>query len=199
MCGCLSSRDSLPAALHAQAPETLLPAGACCYVRFDGMAKHRDAYDKSAFAEIMRGDLGQFLGHVWSLVEKEKSNKDSLDVIRKVGKVILENGGHLAIEVAPHKDQTHWYATIVIPNDAADGKPGIVQRCLEEALERDKTKKVQRDGITYQYGVDQHSVCWWSQGGHLVLAISTERVPAVLQRNKEARRQHYPASAIQGY
>src|SRR5947209_1692662 len=59
-----------PAAARAQeAPEDLLPAGTQVYLRWDGIAAHQAAYDKSALGKILRGDAGKFVASVFDQLQ----------------------------------------------------------------------------------------------------------------------------------
>jgi hypothetical protein len=48
----------------ARAPEALLAQDSIAYFRFDGLEPHRKAYDQTALAEAMRGDLGEFCAEI---------------------------------------------------------------------------------------------------------------------------------------
>jgi hypothetical protein len=50
----------IPGLAHAQdAPEQLLPAGTQLYLRWDGVAAHQSAYEKTALGKMMKGDVGR--------------------------------------------------------------------------------------------------------------------------------------------
>src|SRR5262245_55516976 len=51
-------------------PEQLLPAGTQIYLRWDGLAAHRAAYEKTALGQMMRGDTGNFLASVFDQVQE---------------------------------------------------------------------------------------------------------------------------------
>src|SRR4051794_10024847 len=52
----------IPLLARAQeAPERLLPANAQIYVRWDGIDKHKAAFEKTALNNIFQGDLGELL------------------------------------------------------------------------------------------------------------------------------------------
>ncbi|HEY8502943.1 MAG TPA: hypothetical protein VIL46_00075, partial [Gemmataceae bacterium] len=65
------------------APERLLPAGTQLYLRWDGYAAHREAYDRSAFGRLLAGDAGRSLrlltGHLEQLAESELLGEPLLD------------------------------------------------------------------------------------------------------------------------
>ncbi len=46
--------------------ESLLPAKAVAYFRYDGYEPHKKAYDRTALGGAMREDLGEFLDHLLS-------------------------------------------------------------------------------------------------------------------------------------
>jgi hypothetical protein len=67
------------AADDSATPERLLAADSALYWRFDGWEPHRAALDKTAFAELMRGDLGKFLDYLEQLAIKELASQAMRD------------------------------------------------------------------------------------------------------------------------
>jgi len=68
-------------AADTPAPERLLAADSALYWRFDGWEPHQAALDKTAFAELLRGDLGKLLDYVEQLAVKKLADdalRDSL-------------------------------------------------------------------------------------------------------------------------
>jgi hypothetical protein len=53
----------------ARSPEALLAHDSVVYFRFDGLEPHRKAYDQTALAEVMRGDLGDFCAEIIRLLQ----------------------------------------------------------------------------------------------------------------------------------
>src|SRR5438132_5329123 len=60
----------LPAAARGEnakpTPEQLLSAKSLFYFRYDGLDEHRKAYDKTVMAEVMNGDMGEFVDYLVS-------------------------------------------------------------------------------------------------------------------------------------
>src|SRR5215831_11805851 len=61
------------AARAQEAPEALLPAATQVYLRWDGVEAHRAAYDKTAVAQMMKGDTGAFFAGGFGDVQKTLS------------------------------------------------------------------------------------------------------------------------------
>src|SRR5579871_1254487 len=83
--GLLGALLLAPAAALAQppspAPETLLAADSIVYLRFDGIDPHRPAFERSALAEVLRGDVSNLLAYLDKLVRGalgENAIKDRL-------------------------------------------------------------------------------------------------------------------------
>src|ERR1700730_686384 len=57
----------VPGVASAQnVPERLLPGGSQIYLRWDGIDKHRAAFDKTALGKMLKEDTGKFLSALWT-------------------------------------------------------------------------------------------------------------------------------------
>src|SRR5437899_10908452 len=72
-----------PAVASAQdVPERLLSDKTQVYLRWDGLEAHRAAFDKTALAQIMKGDMGQFVS------EAAKHVKDKIQGALFIGQLL---------------------------------------------------------------------------------------------------------------
>src|ERR1700730_1305534 len=56
----------VPGVASAQnVPERLLPGGSQVYLRWDGINKHRAAFDNTAVGKMLKEDTGKFLAALW--------------------------------------------------------------------------------------------------------------------------------------
>src|SRR5262245_31549971 len=63
VCALLLLPVSARAEQPAGSPEHLLSAKSLFYFRYDGIDEHRKAYSKTIMAELMNGDLGEFVDY----------------------------------------------------------------------------------------------------------------------------------------
>jgi hypothetical protein len=52
-------------------PEALLAKECLGYLRLDGLAGHREGFDKTALAEVLRNDTGRFIAHLAELIQDQ--------------------------------------------------------------------------------------------------------------------------------
>src|SRR5947209_6759052 len=72
-----------PAVASAQdVPERLLSDKTQVYLRWDGLEAHQAAFDKTALAQIMKGDMGQFISEV------SKQLKDKVQGALSIGQLL---------------------------------------------------------------------------------------------------------------
>jgi hypothetical protein len=65
---------TFPYAGDSSAPERLLAADSILYWRFDGWTQHQAAFDRTAFADVLRGGSGEFLGFCQRFACKQLSD-----------------------------------------------------------------------------------------------------------------------------
>src|SRR6476620_10012191 len=89
-------------------PERLLPAGSQIYLRWDGIEKHRAAYDKTALGKMMKGDTGKFLSALWTYLNElmdvalRQADPNAVGLAREIPKVLgdmAQHGFAIGIEV----------------------------------------------------------------------------------------------------
>jgi hypothetical protein len=94
---------------QAKPPETLLPAGSVAYVRFDGIAPHRRAYEQTALAKVMSEDLGDFCRYLAAFTLENAFDRA---------------GGDRALAAVPGKERTNGFCDCggapVLHNGAGD-------------------------------------------------------------------------------
>src|SRR5207248_426696 len=136
------------AADSGPAPEQFLSAKTLFYFRYDGLGEHRKAYDKTVMAELMNGDLGEFVDYMVSstrnaigpavlkgqvlegsvskrLQQVRKGFQKTPDALRYLGRRGVVIGGDL-VSLYPFRAQL----TVVFPDAAADGARDAVHANL---------------------------------------------------------------------
>src|SRR5438132_11028980 len=69
-------------ALGQEVPERVLSDKTQVYLRWDGLEAHRAAFDKTALAQIMKGDMGQFVSEVG------KQMKEKIQGALSIGQIL---------------------------------------------------------------------------------------------------------------
>lgn len=186
-------------------PEALLSADTLFYFRFDGFEPHREAADKTAYAEMMRGDLGRFIDHLCHLV-KEQAMPDALEQAED------EEGGTLVAQVPNLLDYLNRHGvvagletsailplpraqlTVVFP-EAGDGEDcrtlTSILECLAQSADLE-VEKVNLDGrmVSLVALPIPVRIAWWSEGAHLVLIAGTEPVSHTLALARTDAKDH---------
>ena len=176
-------------------PEALLSADTLLYYRFDGFEPHRKAADKTAYAEIMRGDLGGFLQHLGDVLqqqilpdmlgEPDPDDSSSLaELLPGAFDYFCQHGVVVGLEASAILPLPRVQLTVVFPG-AGDGEDcetlASTLKALAQCAELE-VQEVQVEGRT----VTQLSlplpvrVAWWQEGEHLVLIAGTEAVSHTL-------------------
>lgn len=195
-----------PALARAQeAPEDLLPAGSQVYVRWDGVAAHRDAYEKSALGKILRGDTGKFVGSVFDQLQDllggavvqellkgtppEKLQKIQEDAARapKLVGVLGKHGFVLATEVRS-VEPPDAQVTLVLPDAGPEADSLIATLRLAATLSRQEIKERHVEGRTvYQLASAPVPVAWWVEGKHVLLTGGTSLPETVIKHVGERK------------
>jgi hypothetical protein len=201
----------LPLAAQAQpaklAPEAILAEDSVFYLRFDGIDAHRAAYDKTALAELMRGDLGQFLSGSLKLIQEQLGPgvvkgdvlsgrpPETVMKIHKAAKqlpVILdflgEKGVVVGIEITsflPPKAQL----VVVLPNGGDAKYRDAFAASLGFLFERQgyelKEAKIAGRSVTVgreRGDQDGPQVAFWVEGAHFVFTFGTEHPEHTIKR-----------------
>ncbi len=91
-----------------EVPERLLPGGSQLYLRWDGMDKHRAAFDKTAVGQMLKDDTGKFLGELWSYLNQlsdvalAKADPNVAALVKEIPPILAgvhHNGFLLGVEV----------------------------------------------------------------------------------------------------
>lgn len=197
----------LPAFVRAEGvrPEQLLAAETMFYLRHDGIDTHRKAYDQSALAETLRGELGDFVDYLTNLTRdsigpsllKEqvlegkpaarlqplrngfRHAPDALHCLGKHGFVV----GVEIVGLIPPRVQV----TVVFPNGADDKHRAATMAGLRlfAALADVPIVENKVAGRTfYQWKQPEPEivkVAFWQEGKHLVLSIGSEKPERTLE------------------
>jgi len=203
---------ALPLGLSAQppanpVPEALLAEDSVFYFRFDGIDAHRAAYDKTVLAELMKGDLGEFLGDVLKLVQEQIGpavvKNDVLagrppETVMRIHKatrqlpVVLDflvaKGVVLGVEVSslvPPRGQL----IVVLPNGGLGAYPQAFAAGLGFLLERQgfelqESQLAGRKITTARAGADADApaAAFWVEGPHFVFTFGNEKPERTLAR-----------------
>jgi hypothetical protein len=185
-------------------PEALLARDSIVYLRFDGLARHRQAYDQTALAQVLNGELGDFLLEIGKLIQDAlgpQQVKDKLlsglppDQLVKVHsaskqlplvlKHIQQHGFVVGVEVVPNLPPK-VQATVVFPEAGEVHTRNAFFATLQllATIERGEVEQVKVSGRDINRikanGPDDVQVAWWQEGSHIVLTIGTEKVEHTL-------------------
>src|SRR5262245_35767814 len=115
---------------EAPVPERLLSENTLLYFRCGGLASHRQAYEKTALAEVMRGDLGQFFDSALKALQAvtpkamdglpAEERTAMLDIAARLRDQLKQHGFVIGLEVMQALPMPQAQLTIVFPG----GKDG---------------------------------------------------------------------------
>jgi hypothetical protein len=180
-------------------PEDLLPGGTQVYLRWDGVAAHRPAYDKSALGQMLQGDTGKFVSSVFDqlqqllssgLVEEllkgtppeilQRIQEDATRAPKLVG-LLGEHGIILAVEVRS-MEPPDGQVTVILP-DAAPGADALLASIhLAATLTKQEIKERKVEGRTvHQLTSVPIPVAWWVEGKHILLTGGTSLPETVIK------------------
>jgi hypothetical protein len=183
-------------------PEQLLPAGTQIYVRWDGIERHRAAFDKTALGKMMKGDMGKFLSNVYNQVQETLgSNLTVSELLQgvppdqlkkmvadaaeapKVLTMLGEHGFLVGLEVGGNIGMPEAYATLVIPDAGAKPEPvfGTLRLVAALAKEEIKEKKINNTTV-YALSAGPATTAWWVDGKHIVLAAGIGSAEDLVKR-----------------
>lgn len=208
--GVLRAADSGP-----DAPEQLLPATTQVYVRWDGLAAHRAAYDRTALAKVMRGDSGVFItGLVDQLQEGfgtlltveqllggvppdklQKLQADATEASR-LFQILGERGFVFAAEIRG-VDPPRGQVTLIVPDGAAKSAPvfGVLRLAVGLAKGEVKSHKVEGRSVE-SFDAGPAHVAWWVEGKHAIVTAGTDTPQAVLKGLGDAKRPRLATHAL---
>ncbi len=196
-----------PALARAQdAPEQLLPKDTQVFVRWDGVAAHAAAYDKTALGKMMQGDTGKFVTGVFAQLQEsagalltvqqvlggqppeqlQKLQADATEATKLFG-VLAQHGFVVGIEVRK-LEPPDAQLTLVIPDGGA--KPASLFGALRLGASLSgtpiKTEKVNGRDVQH-FQAEMVHVAWWVEGKHAVVTVGTEKPEAAVKRMTDAK------------
>ncbi|MBY0528322.1 MAG: hypothetical protein K2R98_33335 [Gemmataceae bacterium] len=159
---------AVPSARAQEAPERLLSANTHLYLRWDGTAPQQNEYDKTAMAQILKGDAGQL---VTDLLTDLKA-KFLLHLLRSVSREGVVVGVELLKVDANSPPEVQL--TIVLPNLKAQWEPlfGTMTWIADESGAGSKEIEVMKRTV-YHLKDSPAAIAWWKEGNDAVLVIST--------------------------
>ncbi len=182
-------------------PERLLSDKTQVYLRWDGLEAHRAAFDKTALAQIMKGDMGQFISEVSKQVKEKIQGALSIgqilggippDLVEKIQtdgaeaskllEIIGKHGVILGIEVRT-LDPPAVQATLIFPQGGKPTGPflALIRTAAYLAKQEVKEHKLSgRNVSVWEAGPVQ--ITAWIEGADAVLTIGTDKPEAVLER-----------------
>ncbi len=197
----------LPLAARAEeAPEQLLPATTQVYLRWDGVAAHRAAYDKSALGQMMQDDTGAFVGDLYGQIQDGLSALLTVDQLlggvapdklakmqadaneaAKLLPALSQNGFIFAAEVRDVEGPS-WQATLLLPGSDPKSEPLAAALRLTADLAKLPVKDVKSGDLTaHSIGVESFVYAtWWQEGTNAVLTLSSDKPEDVLKRMHQA-------------
>jgi hypothetical protein len=192
----------LPSLASAQeAPERLLSEKTQVYLRWDGLEAHRAAFEKTALAKILQGDLGLFFS------ESVKQAKDKFGALLSVEQmlggvppetvqkiqtdgaeaaklldIVGKHGLILGIEVRG-LDPPAAQGTLILPQAGKPDGPFLALiRTISHLAKIDlKEQKIGGRGV-YVVPAGPVFVAAWIEGADAVLTIGTDKPEATIQR-----------------
>jgi hypothetical protein len=198
-------------AAGAAPPETLLAKDCVAYLRFDGLADHRQAYALTALAKVLDGDAGVFLDHLVKQVQdalgsgsvREKLLQglppDQLVQLSAVARQVpalrtylVNHGFVLGLELGglvPPKVQ----AVLVFPQGATAAHRDTVQAGFRLFGLANRTKVVSttiegRAVESLDAGPNAPvQMSWWAEGDHYFCTIGNDRPERTIKRFLDAK------------
>jgi hypothetical protein len=187
----------------AAAPETILSPDSVLFLRFHGMAKCQAAYDKTAWAEVMRGELGQFIDHCIAIAvraidtEMAKAGgrdggpemarlKAFLPHVRPLLKQLEQQGFLIGVDIKG-VEPPQANLLLVLPNannPAAQAGIDSLTKLISTAgkIKIQASAVSGREVSTIASAEMPLQVSWWMEGNHFVLLLGTDKADAVISR-----------------
>ncbi len=173
----------LPSVAAAQtAQETYLPPKSQLYFRWDGMDKHKDAFDKTAVGKTLAGDTGKFCDELWKYtydnLQTAAQNEPKVGpLLKDLSKVIVtmnKSGLVLGVEV-DKVNPPMVQAVIVFPKGAGESGTvlSLIQKIAEDTNTPVKTTKLPPNRFINTIEVEVVKLGWWAQGGDAVVFVGT--------------------------
>jgi hypothetical protein len=198
----------VPVTAWAQAPnkspESLLAEDTLLYFRFDGVELHRQAYDQTAFGELMKGELGAFVDYVAKVIMKQVNELALRDLPRggAVPQHLLQmqnaygqlpqllaycnRHGFVAGVELLELENYRAQLTLVFPQggerknkDAIFAFLNLIPALIDMKVTENK---IGSRTIYSVEGTEPVNVAWWQEGEHVVVVIGSEKPEHTLAR-----------------
>jgi hypothetical protein len=190
-----------PAVGRAQeAPEDLLPGGTQVYLRWDGVAAHRAAYEQSALGKTLAGDTGTFVRSVFDELqdllggavvqellkgtppEKLQKIQDEAAKAPKLVGVLAKHGIILGVHVR-NAIPPDAQVTLILPDAGDEAGPFLATLRLAASLTKLEIQERQIEGRTvYALADSPVPLTWWVEGKHVVFTGGTSLPESVIKR-----------------
>ncbi|MBM4072893.1 MAG: hypothetical protein FJ271_28790 [Planctomycetes bacterium] len=177
-----------------EAPERLLPRGSQVYLRWDGVATHREAFKKTAVGKMLQGDMGRFFTGLGDYLEKlvdafvAAENPQAADMLKELPRTLSAIGKHgfrLGIEVKNLSPPDIEGMLIFPKSGKTDG--GILALVRKAAAlagaEVQETKKGKR--TIHSIDTPVVKLVWWSEGDDAVIAVGTRSVDELAKKTNK--------------
>jgi hypothetical protein len=162
------------------APERFLPGGSQIYLSWDGIDKHRAAFDKTALGKMLKEDTGKFLAALWTYgnelmdIALRQADPNAVALIKEIPAIISgiqHHGVVLGIEVKAF-NPPQVEGVFVFPK-AADGPllPMIEKLAGLARADVNKTKVGKRTILEISHGPVH--LGWWKEKNDVVLVVGT--------------------------
>jgi hypothetical protein len=203
------------------AVESLLPADALAYVRYDGYEPHRKAYEQTALGRAMRDDLGEFLEYLGSflaenlLVRLKEKNPAAIQKLAGSGQrfatYLWRHGLVLAVEARnlppganplPLLDlKVRVRLTLIFPEGGTAQHQALLLPLLSGlAANGDTPVKTRplRGRTLHEWVEGDFRAAWWPEGRHLILVLGNDTVEDALDVVERRRPNLQTSKLFQG-
>jgi hypothetical protein len=181
-------------------PEQYLPAGTQLYLRWDGIAAHRAAYQKTALGKMMQGDTGTFVQSVFNQLQDglgalltveqllrgvppeqlKKMQEDAREAAKALS-VLGQTGFIFAVDVRSIEPPS-GQVTLILPGAGEKPEPifGAIRLAAGLAKVEVKEQKVEGQSVgTLELGPVH--LAWWVAGKHIVVGLGTDTPQAMVK------------------
>lgn len=162
------------------APETLLSSGSVFYIGYDGMASHREEFEKTAlYKSLYESGLMDAGVKFFKVFAEQAKIPPEISAVGEVYDTFVTNGVSIGVSVSADQGPALPFGTVVI-HKAANLQPQLSQ-FVQNATRGDikfETRTVSGRNVTSGKVPDSPGVevGWWSEGEHLVLVAGFNAV-----------------------
>jgi hypothetical protein len=159
-------------------PETLLPASAAIYFSCDGVDSHRAAWEQTAAYESLVASglvdgVKKFLAALSTAVQQDPQARPVYELATSAADTVWQQGVSVAVSGSLSSPP---FGVIVVHEGAPLRNPltQLVQQAPEVNLSQSMVSG--RSVATVAIPGSPAEVAWWSEGGHLVVAVGIQPV-----------------------